>query len=204
MLIPLLVLTFMGQGPAAPAKAVAFTGTPSVVAERAPAPEEAPFAGQLDGLRKRGAAGDLEAQAMLGVIFSMGVGVPIDLDEARYWLRQAADQGHPGAQVKLAAMCFLGEGMPVDLPQAVGWFRKAADQGEPHAQACLGVMFAAGVGVPQDLVEAYALLLEAQAGGVEDEEETLHQIKQLLTPSQIEDGNRRALDAIGKRNPIQA
>ena len=188
-----------------PWKALTEVAHPLIFADpsQSPGAEDA-FGRNLSMLRMRGEGGDLEAQALLGIIYYMGVGVPVDLDQAQIWLRKAAERGHPGAQVKLAAMCFQGQGMPVDLPQSAGWFRMAADQGEPHALACLGVMCAAGAGVPQDPVEAYALLLQAQAGGIEDGRETLFQLKRLLTPGQIEDGKRRTLEAIGKRNPLQS
>jgi len=168
-----------------------------------PVPEDEPVR-ELAALRERGRAGELEAQARLGIIYYLGEGVPVDWDEAQFRLRKAALRGHPSAQVKLAAMCFLGQGMAVDLEQSVVWFRKAADQGEPHAQACLGVMCATGVGLPQDLVEAYVWLLQARLSGVTDGVETLVQVKCLLTPGQIEEGNRRALEALGRRSPWQS
>ena len=205
MLIPLLIASFLGYAPAGPRTGGPAIGEPPVFAEASPVPGlEESFAGELAKLRMLGEAGDPNAQAMLGIIYLRGAGVPADLDQAQFWLRKAAEQGHPAAQVKLAAMCFLGQGMPVDLQQAAGWFRKAADQGEPHAQACLGVMCATGVGVPQDLVEAYALLLQARAGGVEDGQETFLQLKRALTPGQIEEGKRRALEAAGRRNSVKS
>jgi len=191
MFIPLLVTFYLGQVPARPAF---FSVIPPTLQR------EDSFDGELARLRTRGEAGEPEAQAMLGIMYAMGAGVPVNLDQALFWLRKAAEQVHPGAQVKLASMYFLGQGVPVDMAQSAGWFRKAADQGEPHAQACLGVICATGVGLPQDPVEAYALLLQAQAGGVMEGHDTFLQLKSQLTRGQIEEGNRRALDAIRRRN----
>ena len=201
MIISLVVLTILVHGPAGPGTAASAAGEPALSDfSTQPVLPEDPLEREMVKLRMRGQAGDPEAQASLGIIYYLGVGVPMDLDQAQFWLRKAAEQGHPGAQVKLAAMCFLGQGTPVDLAQSADWFRKAADQGEPHAQACLGVMCASGVGVPQDLVEAYAWLLQAQAGGVADGADTLLQVKHGLSPGQIEEGTRRALEAAGRRS----
>ena len=152
-------------------------------------------------LRLAAGNGDLEAQVKLGMMFYQGEGVEANWDEARAWLRKASEAGHAGAQAKMGAMCFLGQGGPRDLDESLVWFRKAAEQGEPYAQGCMGVMYAVGEGVPKDLVEAYAWLLLAQAGGDADAAEPFEQVKKSLSPAEIQEGNRRAQEAVKQSSP---
>ena len=144
---------------------------------------------------------DPVAQAKLGIMYYLGNGVDVNWDEARIWLRKASEAGQPEAQAKLGAMCFLGHGGPRDLDESLVWFRKAAEQGEPYAQGCMGVMYAVGEGVPKDLVEAYAWLLLAQAGGDADAAEPFEQVKKSLSPAEIQEGNRRAQEAVKQSSP---
>ena len=79
--------------------------------------------------KKAADQGDAEAQFNLGVMYSLGEGVPKDYKQAVYWYRKAADQGHADAQSNLGFMYHEGRGVPKDDTQAVYWLRKAADQG---------------------------------------------------------------------------
>lgn len=202
MLIQLLVFTFLV--PFQPRIPVAAAEGQPVLLETSPGPGLEDPGTTLAAIRQRGEAGDLEAQARLGTMYYLGTGAPMDWGQAQFWLRKAAERGHAEAQTKLAAMCFLGQGMAVDLDQSVGWFRKAAGQGEPHAQACLGVMLATGVGMPKDLVSSYAWLLQAVAGGDRDAVAPCLGVRRQLTPNQIEEGNRRAREAVKRRGVTQS
>jgi len=157
---------------------------------------------QLARLQEGGRNGDLQAQARLGIMYYLGVGVPMDWNEAQAWFRKAAERGRPDAQLKLGVMCFMGQGMPRDVKESMKWFRLAAAQGESSAQECIGAMYAEGVGVSQDLIEAYAWLLQAQAGGNVSAAKTCQAIKSHLTANQIKEGIRRALEAVQIREKI--
>jgi len=146
-------------------------------------------------------AGDLEAQAKLGVLYFWGQGAPPDWVEARSWLRKAADRGHPMAQTKLGTMYFLGQGGPRDLAEAARWFRQAADLGEPYAQECLGAMYVVGEGVDRDLVAAYAWLYRAKAGGDPGSAGLFSWVKARLSPAEVKEGERRAAQGMGNREP---
>ena len=65
-------------------------------------------------IRARAEAGDAEAQCMLGTMYTLGNGVPLDKKEAAKWYRMAADQGHAGAQFSLGLMYTYGKGVPED------------------------------------------------------------------------------------------
>ena len=45
--------------------------------------------------------GDAEAQSVLGLMYSLGLGVPQDSQEAVKWYRRAAEQGNAGVQSNL-------------------------------------------------------------------------------------------------------
>ncbi len=99
--------------------------------------------------------GVASAQALLGVMYAEGRGVPQDYAEAVKWYRKAAEQGHAEAQSNLGLMYGKGLGVPQDYAKAVKWSRKAAEQGVAEAQYNLGFMYANGQGVPQDYVQAH-------------------------------------------------
>ena len=147
--------------------------------------------GELAKLQESAEAGDLNAQARLGVMYYWGEGAPMDWELAKSWLRKASERGNPDAQAKLGAMCFLGQGGPRDLNESLKWFRKAAEQGEPYAQGCMGVMYAVGEGVPKDLVQAYVWLTQARDGGDSDAAEPLAQVEAHLTKAQLKDARER-------------
>ena len=48
------------------------------------------------------AQGHDAAQYNLGLMYFTGLGVPVDLGQARYWLSQSAGQGYAQAKVALA------------------------------------------------------------------------------------------------------
>lgn len=85
-----------------------------------------------------GKRGHQSAQYNLGVLYSIGLGVPQDQAEAVKWFRRAADRGLPAAQMRLGAAYRDGKGVPVDLQSAYFWFTLAATHfslGEQHDRA---------------------------------------------------------------------
>ncbi len=111
----------------------------------------------LPALRKQAAAGKAAAQYQMGELLYEAREVARDLDAARRWATQAAEQGHARAQYRFASMQLLGEGGPRDVPGGLDLFKKClpaltqeAEGGEADAQGKLGILFARGVGVKQD------------------------------------------------------
>ena len=105
--------------------------------------------------------GNAKAQFRMGVLYTLGRGVPQNFQQAAKWYRLAADQGLADAQNNLGSSYFLGEGVTQDFKQAAKWFRLAADQGEAGAQNNLGLLYKRGQGVPQDTGQAMAWYLKA-------------------------------------------
>ncbi len=138
---------------------------------------------EFDRIKRLAKGGDKSAQDNLGVMYSIGDGVPQDYKEAVKWFTKAAEQGDADAQKNLGVMYDTGEGVPQDYKEAVKWYTKAAEQGDADAQNNLGVMFDNGEGVPKDLVQAYAWYNVANAYGQEKAKECRDKIE--LTPRQL-------------------
>ena len=72
------------------------------------------------------------------------------------------------------------------------WFRKAADQGDASAQFNLGVGYRTGQGVLEDYAEAYKWFLLAAMNGHKNAQIGKKNLRQNMTPSQVEEAQRRA------------
>ncbi|HJS31177.1 MAG TPA: tetratricopeptide repeat protein [Alphaproteobacteria bacterium] len=72
--------------------------------------------------------GDPAAQYNLAQFYRQGIGIEVDLREARRWYERAASQGHGLAQYALGLMFETGDGGRRDLSQARTWYARAADQ----------------------------------------------------------------------------
>jgi TPR repeat protein len=106
-------------------------------------------------LRRAADQGDARSQYRLGMMYDLGLGVPLDYAEAANWLRKAANQGDDRAQAVLAAFYERGRGVPLDYSEAVKWYRLAAEQGDVFGLIGLGNLYENGKGVPMDYVLAY-------------------------------------------------
>ncbi len=96
------------------------------------------------------ALGHPGAQFGLGIMYSLGQGVPRDHGIAARWLHIAAAQGHRGAQLSVGHSYEHGLGVPQDFAAAHRWYLAAAEQGEAKAQNNLGTMYEHGRGVAAD------------------------------------------------------
>ncbi|MDE7381637.1 MAG: sel1 repeat family protein, partial [Muribaculaceae bacterium] len=64
-------------------------------------------------------------------------GVKQDYNQAVFWYRKAAEQGHVGAEYSLGVMYENGEGVKPNYNEAVKWYRKAADKEDEDAKEAL-------------------------------------------------------------------
>ena len=106
-------------------------------------------------------------------------------------------EGDIRAQYMMGRMFSEGEGVREDDAAAAKWYQVAADRGDVVSQLSLGTFFVNGDGVAQNFAEAYKWLTlvalsenrtaKAQALEVRD------LISQLMTPDQIDDGERLAV-----------
>lgn len=70
-----------------------------------------------------------------------------DYQNAKTFLRMAAERGHVKAMYNLGYMYHMGLGGDKDYREAVKWYQKAADKGDAAAQNNLGVCYKEGKGV---------------------------------------------------------
>jgi hypothetical protein len=142
------------------------------------------------------------AELDLAYLFKMGKGVQQDYIESAKWFRRAAEQGHPIAENAIGYMYWRGEGVSRDYRQAVDWFRKAAEQNYWPAQFNLAVLYQNGVGVPLNYAEAYKwFTLAANCG--DTGKTALAALTQIMTTTQLRDGQARVADWLSHRNNPQ-
>lgn len=108
------------------------------------------------------------AQFRLGLLYQIGLGVPVRPRSAVYWFSKAAQQGEIGSQYRLADAYQRGYGAPHTPELAVQGFLGLAEQHYAPAQYRLALAYAAGTGVARDPVAAVAWLKRAADGGHTD------------------------------------
>ena len=86
---------------------------------------------------------DPEAQANLGTMLSIGLGTPINYQEALKWTRLSALKGYAAAQSNLGVMYLEGHGVKRNLNRAAKWLHKAEAQGNFIAKHELGRVYLA-------------------------------------------------------------
>ena len=142
------------------------------------------------------AAGDGNAQFMLGVMHENGRGTAKDSGAAASWYKKSAAAGVPSAQYNLGVFYQLGSGVQRDPAQALKYHRRAAAQGHSRAQNNLGTMYYTGAGVARDPIEAWKWLtlaargLQGEARDIADK--NIAAIERELTPEALTEAKRRA------------
>ena len=100
-------------------------------------------------------AGNAEGAWHLSLMHAHGKTGVVDKEEARKWLKIAAEGGAVKAQMFLAQMSTFGRGgYEKDESVAFEYLTRAADQGNAHATHQLGVRYLYAVSVEQDLDKA--------------------------------------------------
>ncbi len=114
-------------------------------------------------MKEQAEKGDAEAQFNLGKMYSDGDGIQSNFQEAKKWMRKAAEQGEPKAEYVLG-ITLVAEASP----EAIKWFRKAADQGNALAQCALGKIYFSGSVAAQDYSESAKWFIKAANSGLAD------------------------------------
>lgn len=107
----------------------------------------------IEVVTKKALEGDSKAQFQLGIRFSNGEGVPVDIFKAIQWYEKAAAQNEPSASLNLSMIYTAGVGVPVDVIQAIAWMEKEAaikSWEQTVALMTLGDIYRYGMGVPKD------------------------------------------------------
>jgi len=139
------------------------------------------------------------AQYKLGMLYrGEGTLVAANMDEARAWMKRAAEGGVPDAMNEYGYMFFNGVGGVQDRPAAAQWFRKAAERGVVDSQYNLAQLYQSGKGVPLNPSEAYKWMSIAANNGVDGAKAEAANLG-----SQLSDEQRaRANDAVARFTPI--
>src|SRR6185312_11962631 len=93
-------------------------------------------------LRVAVAAVNPPAEYEIGMRYSQGRGVPVDLEVATQWFERAATHGLAPAQYRLGSLYEKGQGVKKDLNKARTLYLQAADKGNAKAIHNLAVLYA--------------------------------------------------------------
>ncbi|OOS23629.1 tetratricopeptide repeat protein [Moraxella pluranimalium] len=105
------------------------------------------------------------AKSLLATMYSEGLGVTKNEEQAFVYNKDLAELGFPENQFNVGLAYHLGLGVQIDYHQAVYWYTLAANQGISDAQLNLGVLYAEGQGVRQDDKTAFNWYAKAAAQG---------------------------------------
>ncbi|NNE39600.1 MAG: sel1 repeat family protein [Marinicaulis sp.] len=111
------------------------------------------------------AAGEPDAQHLIGYIYERGLGVQRDVMRAIDLYARAAAGGHADSQFALGELAFTGAFAKQDDAKAFAWYKRAAENGHTRGQTRLGFMYANGLGVDPDPAKAKELFETAGAAG---------------------------------------
>ena len=97
----------------------------------------------------------------LGIAYSQGRGVPIDLAEAARWFLKGAQHGDSQSQCSMGCALLNGAGVERDAVAGHEWFQMAALQNDPQGHFLLGLSFGNGDGAAQNPVRALECFVAA-------------------------------------------
>jgi TPR repeat protein len=84
-------------------------------------------------IQREARTGNPRQQHNLAVLYTLGIGVPLDFKRAHHWFNKAALQGLPESQFNLAIAYQGGMGVRKDMVIAYKFYSLAATQGLPIA-----------------------------------------------------------------------
>lgn len=126
--------------------------SPTLLTDRATAGDrDQKYQAELDRWMLRAYEGDRDAQFKVGVLLTNDQFSRPDYEQAVYWYKQAARQGHVLAQYNLGHQYLTGVGVRQSDRDAMQWWLKAAQQDHALAQFNVGRAYYLGIGFDQDL-----------------------------------------------------
>lgn len=128
------------------------------------------------------ATGLVAAEYRLAKLYEEGLGLPVNLTEARFWTERAAMGGNSMAMHDMAVFFAEGEGGPQSYAAAARWFRQAGELGVVDSQFNLAVLYENGLGVPPDIMEALFWFSVAAASGDLSAEQEVARLSNLIGP----------------------
>jgi localization factor PodJL len=158
--------------PVAPAK-IETPSAPPPATDSAASADKLPAAIGGPALRAAAAAGNPAAEYEIGVRYSEGRGVPMNLELAVQWFDRAAAQGLAPAQYRLGSFYEKGQGVKKDLNKARTLYVQAAEKGNAKAIHNLAVLYAEGIDGKPDYGTAGQWFRKAALRGVADSQYNL-------------------------------
>ncbi len=98
--------------------------------------------------------GNANLQNQIGVMYSKGKGVEININEALMWYEKSANQNNPWGLYNLANLYYIGNSVDKDYKKAFEFFTKSAELGNYVAQNKLANMYYSADGIQQDYKQA--------------------------------------------------
>jgi uncharacterized protein len=105
------------------------------------------------------------AQLAVSSCFRFGLGVQVDLSEARAWAQKAATAGFAPAQETLSVLYSEGIGGQMDRKAAFQWALTAAEHGHASAAFKVASFYETGKGIERDQAAALDWYLKSADGG---------------------------------------
>lgn len=124
----------------------------------------------------RAKLGDPAAQTLIAEIYSRGLGLPQDHEEAAFWYESAAEGGDRSAQLKYALMLLEGRHVAPDPDKARELMRLSADSGNSSAQFNYGQMLITAQPGREGIQKALPYMTRAAEAGIADAQFALAQI----------------------------
>jgi len=131
---------------------------------------------ELDKWMLRAYEGDRDSQFKVGVLFTNDQFSRPDFEQAVYWYKQAARQGHVLAQYNLGHQYLSGVGVEKNSIKAMDWWLQAAKQGHALAQFNIGRAYYLGIGLKEDQTQSRDWFERAAGNGEPKSIEILEQL----------------------------
>ena len=126
----------------------------------------------IEALRDSMAAGNLNSQVDLALLYLFGEGVEQDTDKAMSLIRDAADKGNRYGELWMGICYREAFGVECDYDEAFRWFMSSAQKGNAGAMGMLGEAYMNGQGTEEDLAKAiYYYEQDAAAGDALSQQE---------------------------------
>ncbi|MPT48925.1 MAG: hypothetical protein E2598_10990 [Sphingobium sp.] len=141
-------------------------------------------------------AGDADALFNLGQAYKLGRGVPVDMNRALDYYRQAAAKGHMQAEDNYGLLLFQQNRRVEAMP----YLERSARRGEARAQYLYGIALFNGDLTGKDWPAAYAMMTRASQAGVPQAAASLQQMNQHIPEDQRIKGLSLAEDIARQEN----
>ena len=86
--------------------------------------------------------GIIVSQYNTGVNYSLGLGIPVDMEKSVYWFQEATKQGHSKAPFNLAILYAKGSNVPKNITLSETYFLLAAERGNKEAKDFISKIYA--------------------------------------------------------------